>query len=274
MRKGSHHKLESKEKMAVVRTGKHPSEESKEKNRLSHLGKSWSEETRALTKVMRATSEYRERMSLAHKGKQYVSEEGKKSISEKALARWAQPGFKEHFSESRSGENNPMYGKPLTEDHKKKDSEGVKRWWDVPENRAKMDAYHKSEEFLEACREGSRKGKISLLKNGHSCYSPGEEDAVKILKFHNVVPMPERQRWVLDIKHKYPADFYFSERNLIIEIDGSWHKRQDRQELDAIRGKELVEKGYNLLRFWDYELDKFEQFVIENLIPKKEVSNV
>jgi very-short-patch-repair endonuclease len=43
--------------------------------------------------------------------------------------------------------------------------------------------------------------------------------------------------------------------NLIIECDGNyWHKYPIGRDIDKIRTKELIEKGFNVLRLWESEI--------------------
>ena len=43
--------------------------------------------------------------------------------------------------------------------------------------------------------------------------------------------------------------------NLVIECDGDyWHKYPVGLERDHIRTKELIEKGFKVLRLWEFEI--------------------
>jgi len=43
--------------------------------------------------------------------------------------------------------------------------------------------------------------------------------------------------------------------NLVIECDGDyWHKYPTGTEIDHIRTKELIEKGFKVLRLWENEI--------------------
>lgn len=72
---------------------------------------------------------------------------------------------------------------------------------------------------------------------------------------------------VYDIKHGYIADFYFPSTNTIVEIDGIyWHNYPDGRKLDHIRNKEMIEKGYNILRLWETEVNIYNEEYIINFI--------
>lgn len=66
----------------------------------------------------------------------------------------------------------------------------------------------------------------------------------------------EQNRAIIDIKHKYNADFYLNNYNLIIEIDGEyWHNFPFGREIDIQRTLELQEAGYYIMRIWDTVVD-------------------
>ncbi len=49
--------------------------------------------------------------------------------------------------------------------------------------------------------------------------------------------------------HEFIADFYCHEKQLIIEIDGQYHKRPDQQKKDQARTAELNKIGIIVVRF-------------------------
>lgn len=60
---------------------------------------------------------------------------------------------------------------------------------------------------------------------------------------------------VWDIKHIYSADFFIPKTNTIVEVDGKhWHNLPHMIEKDQLRGEELKERGYKVVRFWEDEL--------------------
>lgn len=59
---------------------------------------------------------------------------------------------------------------------------------------------------------------------------------------------------IVDIPHRYQCDL-FIEPNIIIECDGDYyHKYPLGRGVDEIRTKELKNKGYKVLRFWENEI--------------------
>lgn len=70
-----------------------------------------------------------------------------------------------------------------------------------------------------------------------------------------------RQRPVLN----YIADFMCKKLNLIIEVDGITHTREDVIEKDAVRQKKLEEVGFKVIRFADEDVLKNIQYVKQNI---------
>lgn len=69
----------------------------------------------------------------------------------------------------------------------------------------------------------------------------------------------------------YIVDFYCSELNLVVEIDGRYHSHKEKFEADVIRGQELAKYNLTTLRFTETEvkndmanvLRTIEQYIVE-----------
>lgn len=62
---------------------------------------------------------------------------------------------------------------------------------------------------------------------------------------------------ITDISNPYLCDFYLPDYKTIIECDGTyWHNYPFGNIKDHIRNKELVSKGYTVLRYWEFEINK------------------
>ena len=61
----------------------------------------------------------------------------------------------------------------------------------------------------------------------------------------------------MKIEHGYQCDILIPSMNLVIECDGDyWHKYPIGKELDHVRTKELIEKGFKVLRLWEFEINE------------------
>jgi very-short-patch-repair endonuclease len=81
--------------------------------------------------------------------------------------------------------------------------------------------------------------------------SRGEKILWKILRRRNILGWCFlRQRSVLE----FFADFMCKELLLIIECDGIFHQTDDRKEHDLERDKKLIDAGYTILRYKDWEI--------------------
>ena len=63
----------------------------------------------------------------------------------------------------------------------------------------------------------------------------------------------------------YIVDFICREKKIIIEIDGGQHNEQINIEYDNKRTKYLKSEGYNVIRFWNNEIDNNIEGVYERL---------
>lgn len=60
---------------------------------------------------------------------------------------------------------------------------------------------------------------------------------------------------IKEIEHGYQCDILVPSLNLVIECDGDyWHKYPVGREIDQIRTKELIDKGFKVLRLWERDI--------------------
>jgi len=61
----------------------------------------------------------------------------------------------------------------------------------------------------------------------------------------------------MNIEHAYQCDILIPSINLVIECDGDyWHKYPIGKDIDHIRTKELIGKGFKVLRLWENEIQE------------------
>lgn len=66
----------------------------------------------------------------------------------------------------------------------------------------------------------------------------------------------------------YIADFACIECKLVIELDGGQHATQ--QSYDAIRDQHIKEQGFTILRFWNHDVMKNIDGVIQTILESLE----
>ena len=54
----------------------------------------------------------------------------------------------------------------------------------------------------------------------------------------------------------YIAEFYCAKARLVVELDGSGHYTEEKRSKDALRTKELEQRGVTVLRFCNTDVDK------------------
>jgi very-short-patch-repair endonuclease len=82
---------------------------------------------------------------------------------------------------------------------------------------------------------------------------------LKDRKFHN---LKFRRQYPFE---KYILDFACLEKTFIIELDGSQHSLDKNSEGDAVRDKFLKSKNFKILRFWNNEIGKNLNGVLDTI---------
>jgi len=209
--------------------------EIKEKNRKGNLGKKHSEETK-------------KKIGLGNLGKE-CSKETKEKLSLLKLGNtvWVGRKHKENSKLKQSlahqGIKNPMYGKKGTRLGVKV-SEKTK----IKISKAHKIRYANNPELAEAIKK--RRATQILPKKDTTI-------EVKIQNFLKQLEIEFFTHQYMKIEHGYQCDILIPSMNLVIECDGDyWHKYPIGNDLDHIRTKELLKKGFKVLRLWEYEIRK------------------
>ena len=80
-------------------------------------------------------------------------------------------------------------------------------------------------------------------------------------------------QYMKEIEHGYQCDILIPALNLVIECDGNyWHKYPIGRDIDHIRTKELIEKGFKVLRLWEYEINNMDINKFKERLKNNEVS--
>lgn len=64
----------------------------------------------------------------------------------------------------------------------------------------------------------------------------------------------------------YVADFICFEKKLVIELDGAQHDIPENRAYDAVRTKFLEGQGFQVMRFWNHQLDDSLDSVVEAIL--------
>lgn len=260
MVKGKHHTEESKQKIKEARKWQfqpYRSEETKKKIGLANKGRKLSKETiEKRTKSREGfhhSLESRKKMSESRKG-HYVSPETRKKLSDKNKISLK---GKHHSIETRKKMSLAKKGKPKSEESKQKMSESKKK-------------------LIE---------KLGYVPGGgyYNDTKP-EIEAENILQKYN---LNYKKQKALKYNNRYRLyDFLLTDYNILLEIDGTyWHSKGIKDEdikseclketriNDHIKDKLAQDNGYTLIRIWEDELFKLDEYCSKELFyRKKEVS--
>ncbi len=134
-----------------------------------------------------------------------------------------------------------------------------------------------------------RKGKIG--KANKKFYENNPEALLKLKERRKYLVMPKKDtsievkiqnflkslgieffthQYMKEIEHGYQCDVFIPSMNLVVECDGDyWHRYPTGTEIDHIRTKELIGKGFKVLRLWEREIkimdiDHFNKLINKN----------
>ena len=100
--------------------------------------------------------------------------------------------------------------------------------------------------------------KFELAKNFRKNPTKSEEEVWKLLRNRNINNLKWRRQQIID---GFIADFYCSELNLVLEIDGSVHDGDEAKEYDEMRTAVFESRGIKTIRIKNEHCDK--QHLIE-----------
>lgn len=191
---------------------------------------------------------------------------------------WQIKKFKNHFcnlnckakwqEKNLCGENNPFYNKKHNEKtkiwiSKYRIKNGIAKGKNNPRFNVKL-----SEETK---RKISQKAK-ERFANGFKIIMPHRNTSIerKIQDYLKLLGIEFFTHQRIDIEHKFECDILIPSMNMVIECDGDrWHKYPIGTNADKIRTKELLEKGFKVLRLWECEIKQMNlETFKEKLLPK------
>jgi very-short-patch-repair endonuclease len=153
---------------------------------------------------------------------------------------------KKKISKANSGENNGMFGKKHTEEVKNKISKASINMWNF-----------KREELIASANSPEKKEKLKKARLNTVFPKKDSKPEVLIQVFLNELKIHYKKHYVISIPSAYQVDIYIPEYNLVMEVDGIyWHNYPFLREIDIKRNKEMLEKGFKVLRFWEHEVFK------------------
>ncbi len=213
------------------RTGKKFNEESRLKMIASHTGKKYSLESR---------------LKMSNVRKKLISE-GKLFSKE----------TREKMRNNRLGKTMPESAKEklrnlvISQETREKISRaGIGRVYSQ-EARKKISLIHKGRIFSEL-----HKDKLKLKRRFAIFPKKDSTIEIKIQEFLRHIGLDFfTHQYIKEIDHGYQCDILVPSMNLVIECDGDyWHKYPIGRDIDKIRTRELIEKGFKVLRLWEREI--------------------
>ena len=183
---------------------------------------------------------------------------------------------KKQMSNKRQGKGNPNYGKTHSPETRKKISKSNKG--QIPWSKGKKGVY--SKKVLKKMSESHKKENLSAetrkkMSEAQKAFwkIPGMKETARKRRRKQIFPLKDSSIEIkiqnllkklkipffthqyMKIKHGYQCDILIPTKNLVIECDGDyWHNYPIGNNLDHVRTKELLQKGFKVLRLWESEI--------------------
>lgn len=106
----------------------------------------------------------------------------------------------------------------------------------------------------------NEKTRLAVKKNRTNQIFPKKDSKIE-LKIQNFLRQLGIEfythHYIKNIEHAYQCDILIPSMNAVIECDGNyWHAYPTGRDIDHVRTKELIEKGFKVLRLWEYEINE------------------
>ncbi len=178
-----------------------------------------------------------------------------KKTKENMLRLWKDSKYRNSIKRYKGAEHQ-NYGNPLPQKQRIKISKSVKKDWEKNYN-----------------KYNERRNAISKTLKRHF-KNPKERKRMRNQRIKQILPVKDTtieikiqeflkllgidfftHKYIKEIEHGYQCDILIPSMNLVIECDGNyWHKYPIGNDIDNIRTKELIEKGFKVLRLWENEI--------------------
>jgi len=157
---------------------------------------------------------------------------------------------KKKMSLSSLGKPSKKKGKPLSKETKQK----------ISDARKKLKLFGEKNSFFGKHHSESTK-KILRYHRAKRIF-PKKDSSIEV-KIQNFLKQLNidffTHQYIKEIEHSYQCDILIPSMNLVIECDGNyWHKYPIGNDIDHIRTKELLEKGFKVLRLWEFEIKQMD----------------
>ncbi len=228
----------------------------------------------AFKKGHKVPKEWRDKISIKNKGRR-LTKETKRKISIRLKREYKEGKRKAFWKDkqfSKEHKKNLSIGgkkKKFTQVHKKNISKGNL-------NRKKKYGYYFSTKVRKKMSE-THKG-LQIIGKKHPRYGKSHSkkaiEKIREARAKQIFPVKDTKierkiqrflkalkieffthQYMKDIEHGYQCDILIPSMNAVIECDGDyWHKYPIGRDIDHIRTKELIEKGFKVLRLWEFEI--------------------
>lgn len=196
-------------------------------------------------------------------------------VSRKRFSEWVKTRLKTPEAIKKMAKT--KQGTRLDLEHKKRISEGLKKSYQEGRKKGFEKGFAAWNKRLKGVRFSLKtefkKGSIPWNKGKENIYSEETKNLIRKARMKQVFPIKDTTielkiqdflkqsglsfftHQYINIKHDYQCDIFIPSLNAVIECDGMyWHKYPEGREIDHVRTKEMIEKGFKVLRLWENEI--------------------
>ncbi len=277
--KGSHPKTEFKKGQVSIRKGVQLTGEEIRKRTETRRKNSW----------FKNLEETKRKMSKPHKSPPPRSEEHKKNLSKAHKGKKQTEETKRKRSLALKGRN---LGKTYEEIYGIENAKKIK---------GKISKGNKGKSWGSHTKEAKEKMSKQKLGDKNPAKRPEVQEKIRQARLIQILPIKDTSIevkiqnflkklgveffthfYIKEIEHKYRCDIFIPSIKLIIECDGDyWHanpkiyseeilneRQRWKRSLDNVRTKELLEKGFKVLRLWEFEIKEMNINNFQNKIER------
>jgi very-short-patch-repair endonuclease len=166
-------------------------------------------------------------------------------------------GFKTRFNKGIKVIHNEITRKKISDSHKKRFKEHPEAILQRQQLAARLSKGKKYEEIYGIERANKIKLIIKEARTKQKFLGKDTSIEIKIQNFLRQLSIEYfTHQYMREIEHGYQCDILVPSLNLVIECDGDyWHNYPFGNDIDHVRTKELEEKGFNVLRLWQNEIE-------------------
>lgn len=227
----------------------------------AHIGKQISDKERARLLAInigrKQSKETREKISRIAKEKGFGKWMTGRKLPESTLVKLRGRKLGPHrestklkISQKNAGSGNGMFGQKHSDVTKEKIRQAAIHMWDT-----------QRPQLIAAANTEQKRNKLRIARQKLVLPKKDTNPEIHAQQLLLESGIKFEKHMVMKINRPYQADLYLPEFNMVIEIDGLyWHNYPYLRPIDIERTNSLLEMGFKVIRFWEHEICKIQNY--------------